>query len=260
MPFALIPIGLFKSPVRFRSMAKMLWGDDYVCGLDAREATYKKLRGDSASAGIIVFGPEGDVLWRGSDPHKGSHFYPEAGRPKVPFADLKKGISAHLKQGLLAGLDIPIQADMIAKAIKCGQLAQAQAYLSQVPKSGALGEFRTALETRFEELRKKKLAHFEELQKAGKDWDAYKVGSSYARCFPRAKDAMKIKSTVRKLAMKKDVRDNLDAKRAFANVVPRVYGSKGKASLRMQAKPALRQIAAKYPKTEFGGACAAIVR
>jgi hypothetical protein len=217
-----------------------------------KEVCNRLLRGELATAGIIIIGPEGETLWRGSDPHKGSYFYRTPGRPAVPFADLKKNIEPHLDKGLLGGLGVPVQARQVAAALKAGKLAAAGTMLDRLPSSGELGEFRKALAERLEELRARKRALFDGLSAAGEDWQAYKVGASYVRCFPSAGDASEMRSAVRSLRSKQTVRDNLAAKQNFLRIAGLAYGSKGVRKHVAQVDSTLARLAARYPETEFG--------
>jgi hypothetical protein len=228
-------------------MSSTLWGKEALCALDTGEATYR-----SFGAGIVILDPEGKIIWKGGDPTKGSYFYQGPGAPPVPYEDLKKHIEPHLKKGLLGGLSIPAQAKPVADALKAGDLAGAQARLVALGTSGPAGDFRKEIQGRLEDLRKRKLELFDELSKAGKSWEAFKVGQSYVRCFPKAEDLSKVKGAVSTLQSNAEVKQNLTAKQNFVMITSQAYGSKAKAGSSTQAAPAIGQIAKRYAETEFG--------
>lgn len=238
-------------------MANAFWGSDYVCGLDANTTAYDRIRGQEKRSAVVIVGPDGELLCRAVDPSQGAfRLIREDKEVTVPCAVLMDEIQKHLDKGLLAGVAIPEQARLIATAIKCGRLAEAQAYLTAIPDKSPLAELKKTLQARFEDLRKSKLALFEELLKAGKEWDAYKVGESYLRCFPKAEDATKVRTALAKLAQQQPVRDNLKAKQTYASIAAKVYGSKGQLKLAPQASSALQQIATTMPETEYGAIAA----
>ena len=82
---------------------------------------------------------------------------------------------------------MPFALRPVAEAVKTGQLGAAQLLLKRAPNAGDVGEFKKTLLERLEALRAKKRALFDSLVAADRKWDAYKVGSSYVRCFPKAK-------------------------------------------------------------------------
>jgi hypothetical protein len=228
-------------------MVKALWAVDGLNALDAKKVVNTVYGG----AGVVILDPDGNVAWKGLDPAKGPFIVPSAGKASLPFHELQKNIKPLLDKGLLGGLTVPTNAKPIAKLIKLGNLAGAQVLLKRLSGSGPSGEFKEALTTRFEELRKRKLALFEEMQKAEKLWEAYKAGDSYVRCFPKAKDVSKVKSAVYALKSKKAVKDNISAKSTYTKVAALAYGSKGRASVRSQAVPLLEKLVQKYEGAEF---------
>ena len=206
----------------------------------------------------MVLDPEGKIVFRGTDPKQGSHFYNVPGKPKVPYADLKKAMEQHNKRGLLQGVELPGKLVAVAAAIKQGQLAKAQTWLDKVSDKGATGAAKAELEKRLEELRGKKLALFESLLADEKHWDAYKAGASYVRCFPKAEDASQVKSKLRALKSKPDVKRNLDARNSFRRYAAACYGPRRQFKEPTQAQALFRKAAKKHEGTEYGDAAKAI--
>lgn len=228
-------------------MVKALWAADGLNALDARNVVNRTYDG----AGVVILDADGNVAWKGLAPNKGSFIVPSAGKAPLPFYELQKNIKPLLEKGLLGGLTVPSNAKPIAKLIKLGNLAGAQVLLKRLSGSGPSGEFKEALTTRFEELRKRKLALFEEMQKAEKLWEAYKAGDSYVRCFPKADDVSNVKSAVYALKSKKAVKDNLSAKSTYTKIAALAYGSKKRAGATSQAVPLLEKLVQKYDGAEF---------
>ena len=245
----MIPIGVYKNPNAFGSMSAQLWGKDALTGLDAAMAS-SKLLGAGATVGVAIVGPDGKVLWKGSDPFKGSTFYTIAGNPPVPFHDLKEGITPHLDKGLLGGLTIPAAAKPFVKVLRTGNLAAAQAMLAGL--KGDATAFKEELSARLEKLRQEKRALFDELVKAEKSWDAFKVGMSYVKSFPKAPDLAEVKAALKDVQGSAAVKNNLAAKAAYGQLAQAGFGSRSKASLAAQSSAAMGTIAQKYGDTEYG--------
>jgi len=245
-------MAVFKRPNGFKGMSQRFWGKETLAGLDVQGATNQLLGKGRKGCAIVILGTEGETLYAGSDINKGSSFYRAAGNPKVPFADLRKNITAHLDKGLLGGLKVPVMMRPVAKAVRAGQLGGAQMMLARAPDAGAPGEFKKALLKRLEALRVKKRALFDSLMAAGKKWDAYKVGSSYVRCFPKAKDMSEVRRSVSSMNFKKPVKQNLAARRIFFQIAAMAYGSKARAGMAAQAGKAFEQLASMHPDTEYG--------
>lgn len=220
-------------------------------GLDAKRAS-SKLLGDGQLVGVAIVGPDGKVLWKGSDPTKGSYFYQVPGNPPVPFHDLQKAIEPHLEKGLLGGLKVPKAAEPIARQIRTANLATAQLMLAAYKGDAEAMAFKDALLERFEKLRAEKRALVDDLVAGEKPWDAYKVGTSYVKSFPKAKDLAEVKDALKGLQSTPIVKDNLAAKAAFAPLAAAGWGSRSKASGNPQASAGMAQIAHKYGHTEYG--------
>src|SRR5688572_13561077 len=122
-------------------MSAQLWGKDALGGLDAARAA-NKLLGEGRLIGVAVVGPDGKVLFRGSDPFKGSYFYSVPGNPPVPFHDLKEGITPHLDKGLFGGLKVPSAAKPMIKMFRAGNLPVALAMLSALKGDAAVTSFK----------------------------------------------------------------------------------------------------------------------
>lgn len=238
-----------KAPGAFVGVSGQLWGQRN-CGLDAGNTLNLSIaRGGS----IAVLDPEGKVVATGGDPHKGAWFMQDAEKTPSPLADLKQAVGAHLKDGLLGGLTIPAAAQPLAQAIKLGQLANAQASLATIPDSSTeLGPFKKELTKRFEDLRARKLALFNELEKdAAKKWQAFKVGHSYVRCFPNSKEASEVKTKLGTLQQDASVRKNLEAQQWFGQLLSQVFGPGSIPANRPAAKPTFDAFIKKYEGTEY---------
>ncbi|HYF00204.1 MAG TPA: hypothetical protein VEJ18_14885 [Planctomycetota bacterium] len=220
-------------------------------GLDAKQAA-SKLLGEGQTVGVAILGPDGKVLWKGSDPFKGAFFYPGPGNPPVPFVDLQRAIEPHLDKGLLGGLKVPKAAEPVAKQIRTGNLATAQLMLAGLKGDPDVMSFKDVLLERLEKLRAEKRALFDGLVAAEKSWDAYKVGTSYVKSWPKASDLAEVKEALKKLQSAPAVKDNLAAKAAFSQVAATGFGSRSKASASAQASASMAQIAEKYGATEYG--------
>ncbi len=248
----MITVGLYKNPAAFASVSAQLWGKDAIAALDAKE-TASRFLGAGTTVGIAILDPEGKVAWKGSDPFKGSTFYTLPGNPPVPYHDFTQGITPYLDKGLLGGLTVPPAGKPVAKLLRTGNLAGAQAVLATLKGDASIEAFKRTLEDRLEALRRQKWNLFDDLMKAEKAWDAYKVGLSYVRCFPKAPDLAEKKDALKALQANPVVKDNLAAKDAFAKLAASGFGSRGKASMHSQVSVAMGQIAQKFGNTEFGG-------
>lgn len=232
-------------------MSGQLWGKDALGGLDAAQASNRFL-GAGASVGVVILGPDSKVLWKGSDPFKGSTFYTVAGNPPVPFHDLREAITPHLEKGLLGGLTVPVAARPIAKLLRAGNVAVAQAMLGGLKGDASVTAFKEQLTERLEKLRQEKRALLDELVKAEKPWDAFKVGMSYVKSFPKAPDLAEVKTAIKEVQGSPVVKSNLASKSAYAQLAAAGYGTRSKASLAPQTAAAMGQIAQKFGDTEFG--------
>ncbi|RPH50475.1 MAG: hypothetical protein EHM91_02015, partial [Planctomycetota bacterium] len=181
--------------------------------------------------GVAIVGPDGKVLFRGSDPFKGSYFYSVPGNPPVPFHDLKEGITPHLDKGLLGGLKVPSAAQPMLKFLRVGNLAAAQAMLPGLKGDATVTAFKDELTSRLDALRKEKRALFDDLVKAEKSWDAFKVGMSYVKCFPKAPDLAEVKDALKAVQGSPAVKSNLTSKGAYSQMAAAGFGSRSKPTL-----------------------------
>jgi hypothetical protein len=243
---------VFKQSNRFKSLSATVWGKDVPRALDVGDLANRTFAKSAPQAAAVVLGPDGSVLWQGSKLTLGGSYYPTAGRPPVPYADLLKGIKPHLGKGLLGDIKIPAQLEAHANLIKFGKLGAAESALSKVRASGNVADVAKTLCERIEGIRKEKRELFDSLMSAGKLWDAYKVGSSYVRCFSRAKDVSKVRSAVSSMKYKGGVKDNLSAQQSFARLAQIGYGSRAQKAALGQVAAAMKQLAEKKGDTEFG--------
>jgi hypothetical protein len=240
-------------------MSAQLWGKDSLGGLDAARAA-NKLLGEGRLIGVAIVGPDGKVLFRGSDPFKGSTFYTVEGNPPVPFHDLKEGITPHLDKGIFGGLKVPSAAKPMIKMFRAGNIPVGMAMLAALKGDAAVASFKDEVTARLEAMRKEKRALFDDLVKAEKSWDAYKVGMSYAKCFPKAPDLAEVKDALKAVQGSPAVKSNLTSKGAYSQLASNGFGSRSKPSLADGTSAAMGQMAQKYGETEFGKYAASIAR
>lgn len=207
---------------------------------------------------MVILGPDGTVLYRGSDPFKGSTFYTVPGNPPLPFHDLKQGITPHLEKGLFGGLTVPAAAKPVVKLFKSGNVAAGQVMLNSL--KGDAAAFKEEVQKRLEQSRQDRRALFDSLVKAEKSWDAFKVGMSYVKCFPKAPDLADVKEALKGVQGSPAVKANLASKGSFSQLAASGFGSKSKTSLEGPTRGAMGQIAQKYGETEFGKYAASIAR
>ena len=210
--------------------------------------------------GVAVIGPDGKVLFKGSSPFNGSTFYVMPGNPPVPYHDLKQGVTPHLGKGLFGGLTVPPAAKMAVKFLRAGNVATGMAMISALKGDANVSAFRDEMMNRLEALRKEKRALFDELVKAEKSWDAYKVGMSYVKCYPKAADLAEVKELVKGLQANPAVKNNLTSKGAYASLAGSGFGSKSKPTLAAPTSAAMGQMSQKYGDTEYGKYAASIAR
>lgn len=247
----LVPVGVFKGPAGFRSLAQSLWGKERNAALDFGNASYQFLRGDAADACSVIFGPDGEILERAGQLGSAGSYYNMPGKPAVPFYDLQEAIKPHLDKGLLGGLKPPDGAAPILTAIKMARYSEAMALLEQASKKGETNGFHKTLLERLAALEKSKLELFEQLKKDGDAWGAYKVGSSFARCFSKSKEVSDVKKEINSLKRDASVKDNLKAESIFQKLAQSL-GKKTGPKAKQDIQAALQMMAQKYPKTEYG--------
>jgi hypothetical protein len=197
-----------------------------------------------------VLGPNFKVLYKGGNAFKGQYYVNTAGKPSLNFVALKNGLKKVGNQGLLGGLKIPAAAQRVVALVKAAQLSNALNGLKYLPEKGEVGDFRKELTKRIEALQVQKKKIFDDLEKAGKKWQAFKAGSSYLRVFPQAKDASAVRTKVSKLQYDKDVKKELAAKGALGRVLAMAYGPRSNTNTRRGAWALFKQIVDTYKGTE----------
>jgi hypothetical protein len=246
-----VPIGVFGRPQRFKSLSGKLWGQEISCGLDPGMLINRTLGRGIRDCGVVIFGPDGKALWRGLNFRHSTMVFRGSRKLLIP-SELEKRVKPHLSKGILGGVEIPPMLKPIAALIKAGRLGQAQLMISRLPSRAPYGELKQTVLGRLEEVRTKKRALFDELVAAEKKWDAFKVGSSYVRCFPRAKDASKVRSALSSLKMRPPVKDEYAAKQNFTRLAVLGYGSFARGGSGSRVHAVMASLAKKYPDTEFG--------
>ncbi len=204
------------------------------------------------SPSIVIYGPDFEKLYSGGDCHKGSWYIKKAGNPSVNLEALRVGVSKIADKGLFGGLKVPQAAQRIVPVIKAAQLSNALRGLKTLPDKDEVGAFKTEMIKRIEALREHKKKIFEELEKAGDKWGAYKAGGSYVRVFPSEKDTGAIRSKVSKLQYDAAVKKQLMAQQAFNQLIPMVYGPRRNPSAVKQKDKLFKQVVDAYKGTEFG--------
>jgi len=236
-----------KSSGSFESVVLQTWGKKSTCAMDL----YRAAANQYSNKAVVLIGPEGDVLWSGGSPNSATSYRISGGRKENALvADTRANVTPYLDKGLLKGLDIPRKADSIVELIHTGQYSKAIKKLKS--KKSSMPEFSNTLLERLEQVRQKKLAFFEKLIEEGDNWGAYKVGSSYTRCFSSASEVSKVKSKVSKLKQNKNVRDNISALNSFR----KFQGVYNKLNLNTKEIDRVRsdmsKFADKYEGTEIG--------
>jgi len=236
-------------------MSRNLWGQDVNCLLDAGAFNCKSY-GKGSQPAFAILGPDSEVLATGGDVHKGAYFRQVPGNPPSNFADLKDAYDPLKGKGLLGGVTVPPEAKGVAELLKRGQIAQADQFVQRLPDQGALGDFKKEMVKRLEALRASKRELFDKLEKDGKKWEAFKVGASYLRVFPQAKDRNDVSGKVANLQNDPVVRKNTEAQQVFNNLLAQIYGPSRNPAVLAQAKATFQQFADKYKETEYGGLAA----
>jgi hypothetical protein len=249
--YAILPVAVFSKPTSFAGATGALWGRQTPAALDCGQATNMAL---APGAAVVLFDPDGNVVAKTGDVKKGAYFY-QGVENNAPcnYVDLKKAVEPLMsaKGGLLGGLKVPAQLKPLAGALKAGKLAEVQAALASLPATGEIGDFKAELSKRIEDLRAKKRALFDSLEATDK-WGAYKVGVSYLRCFPKAKDISEVRTRVQALTKDPAVKKNLEAQAVFAQIADVCWSPRYKAQALAQARQTLQQFVTKYGDTEHG--------
>jgi len=201
---------------------------------------------------IVILGPDFEVLYKGGNVHKGNYYVNTAGKPPLNFVALTDGLKRVGSKGLLGGLKPPAGTERVVAAVKAAQLSNALNGVKYMADTGQVGAFKKELTKRLEALQTQKRKLFDDLEKAGKKWAAFKAGSSYLRVFAQAKDAGEVRTKLSKLQYDKDVRKELEAQAAFKRVMASTYGPTSNSSARRGAWALFKQVADRYKGTEFG--------
>jgi hypothetical protein len=237
-----------KDPADFVRLTRESWGKDTDCLLDIGTLTYEGFRGNAKGAAIVIQAPDGTIVHRGTKLASALNYYPVDGEPSVIYSDFQKAIAPHLSKSLLAGLEYPEEAAGIVDAVLSAKYAEAVAALQKMPESF----FKKTLLEKLEALRKTKLDLFNTLKEGEDKWAAYKVGESYLRCFPETDDTKQVKKAMRALAKIKQVKKTLKAKKYYEQFLELYCGKKATPKTREQFKPAMAELAKKFPDTEYG--------
>jgi hypothetical protein len=219
------------------------------CLLDSGSVICKTF-GDGKQPAIVILGPDSEVLFTGGGAHDGNSYTDKSFTVPYNLAVLKEGYEKAKDKGLLGGLTVPAEAKSVAELLKRGQIAQADQYVQRLPDQGAVGDFKKELVKRLEALRVSKRELFDKLEKDGKKWEAFKVGTSYLRVFPQAKDRNDVSGKVTALQNDASVRKNQESQQVFYNLLPQIYGPARNAAFLAQAKTIFQQFAEKYKDTE----------
>ena len=251
----LIPVAQFNKPHLLSAFVQRLWGEDAQVALDVDRLAYDVLRGSESGASVVILSPNGEILVRAIEPARALRYYSSMeGKPPVVVADFRLNIQPHLDESIFHGLTIPAGKvfEMIVSTVNNARFGEALKILKKLPSRGDIGEFKSALTERIGAVEARKLALMKALEESGDKWAEYKVGESFLRVFPKAKEAGKVKSRLRKLKRDDAVEDQLEAREMFYKVAEMCCGSKAKAAAAKQKRLLFAQIARKYPDTEYG--------
>jgi hypothetical protein len=238
-----------KTPNGFIAAARALWGDGFTNVLDAGTNTISKMGGGTSA--IVILGPDFEVLQRAGDIRKGAYFMQTPGNPPFNFVEFQGAIRQAGAKGLLGGLKIPDAVKPAIPVIKAAQLSNALNFLKGLPDAGEAGEFKKELAKRIEDLRLAKRKLFDDAEKDGKKWDAFKAGASYLRVFPQAQDAGDMRTKVSKLQYDNDVKKELTAQQMFGQAVAQLYGPQRNPALLKQAAEVFKQVSDQCKGTEY---------
>jgi hypothetical protein len=260
----LIPVFLSKNPGFLRGVSAQLWGQNTVSLLDVdRKIVTSFSTGKGELPAIVILGPDFQQLYKGGNALKGSYYYTKPGRPKVNVFHFKEGLAKIKGQGLLSGLVFPEKHQKLIPAIKSMKLSMVQKYLDgfrdrDLDKDAELKTFVLELKKRLSALEEKKRKLFEDLEKAGNKWGAFKAAGSYLRVFPKNKASRDILAKAQKYKREESIRNEIAAEGLFARVMAMTYGPMSKPASRAQAQKLFKQVAAKYKDTEYGKLCAGL--
>lgn len=245
-----------KNPNGFVGAARALWGDGFTNILDSGTNIITKMGGGTSS--IVVLGPDFEVLQKAGDYRKGAYYMETAGKPAYNLAELQRALKQAGDKGLLGGLKPPAAVKPVLPMVKAAQLSNAANYLKGLSDAGEVGEFKKELSKRIEDLRLAKLKLFEDAEKEGRKWDAFKAGLSYMRVFPQAPDANDVRNKVSKLQYDNDVRKELTAQQMFGQAMAQVYAPRRNAALLKQVATVFKQVTDQCKDTEYGKLAAEI--
>ncbi len=251
-----------KRPGFLRGVSAQLWGKNTVSLLDADRKIVTSFSTDKGVLpAIVILGPDFQQLYKGGNALKGSWFYQKPGRPKYNVFHFKEGLAKIKGQGLLSGLTFPEKHQKLIPAIKSMKLSMVQKYLDgfrdqDLEKDPELKKFVEELKKRLSALEEKKRKLFEDLDKAGNKWGAFKAAGSYLRVFTKSKASRDILDKAQKYKRDESIRNEIDAEGLFARVMAMTYGPMSKPTSQAQIKKLFKQVAAKYKDTEYGKLCA----
>jgi hypothetical protein len=235
----------------FPGLAQRFWGNDLPGGLDLVDASARTV--GQGGAAIVILGPDFEVLFTAGRYNAGNMFYPKPGNPPAASEDLRSGLARANGKGLLGGLKVPARCEPLMPLLRGAQLSTVLTSIRGLPDSGELGDFKKELTKRIEELRAKKRAVFDEYEKAGQKWEAFKAGSSYLRVFPQAEDAGEVRTKVGTLQRGAEVRKEMQAQQTFERLAPMLWGPKANPAAVKQSSQLLKQLATQFKGTEYGG-------
>ena len=239
-----------RAPNNFPGLHNRLWGNALVGGLDCGTFSMSRVAGGGMPS-IVVYGPDFEKIYTGGECYKGSWYMKGPGNPPVNYVALKEGLGKVGNKGIFGGLKVPDAARRLVPVIKAAQLSNALRGLKTLPGDGDTGAFKTEVTKRIEALRDRKKKIFEDLEKAGDKWGAFKAGSSYTRVFPTEKDTSAIRSKVGKLQWDADVKKQIMAQQTFQRLVPMIYGPRRNPAAVKQKAQLFKQLVERFKGTEF---------
>lgn len=257
----LLPLGVMARPAQFQTTTKQIWGNEVWAAHDQLGGNYGVLSESAGERKQAAELPKGVVMVGGRG--AGKVVIGEEAQILVMEDTVKTGYMVSLKhmessylpkiegQGLLAGLDVPAEAAKIRLALRLARYSDALKLIAKLDD----GDFKQTLTDRIQKAAREKRRVLDVFFEEGKKWEAYRVASSFIRCFPKEKDASKVRSMLAKLKADRTVKDELAARKMYAQVSAKAAKMMldKRVDLMKQALPGLIE---KYPET----VCASIMK
>lgn len=206
--FLLLPLAVLDNPGAFKPTTIMLWGKSMPAGHDYLGGNFNALNG-SGVGGLTIVGPDGRII-SGKGTPSTAYLMTSSFLPSV-----EEAVRDH---GLLAGLTPPQEAAKVRYFLRLASYSDA---LREVKKLDD-GPFKDTLTERIQALAVEKKRVFDVFVEEGKMWEAYRVGTSYVKCFSREKNVSQVRSALAKIKADRAVKNELAARKAYGQLIARV--------------------------------------